>query len=90
MSERLTRMLLVVVAALLAANLLNLVPRSADAQPMGNVAKLPTHGACIGVIAQADILYRAFADGTVEAYRIGSRQPDWRPISSLTLPAEKK
>jgi hypothetical protein len=90
MTERMTKILLVVGALLLVVNLASMSHRSAEAQSIGTVAKLPTHGACIGIIAERGILFRAFADGTVEGYRIGSGQSEWWPVQKVSVPPEKR
>ncbi len=88
--DRAMKGLLVIVAALLAANLLNTSHDSAEAQPLGTLAKGPAHGACVGIIAENGVVLRAFADGTVDGYRLGTGQADWKPITAITLPPEKK
>lgn len=90
MSERATRILLAAVVVLLTANLLNVGLRPAGAQPMGTLGKLPAHGVCVGIIAEGGVVFRAFADGTVEGYKVGGGRPDWRPIALLSQPVQKK
>lgn len=90
MSRETGRLLLVVAGLLLAVNLAVVALRPAPGQTVGTIARLPSHGNCIGLIAHEGILYRAFADGTVEAFRLGSGQGDWRPVQAVAGPPVKR
>ncbi len=90
MANRAVPILLAVVALLLALNIAGRGGPDVQAQTIGSVARVPTHGNCVGIIAAEGMVLRAFADGTVEAYRLGSGQPDWRPIQAAVAKTERK
>ncbi len=91
MSERITKIALAGVVLLLGAYaLMSRDARVQAQQTIGTFGRVPAHGQCVGIVVSDGIVCRAFADGTVEAYRIGSGQTDWRPITALSAVPSRK
>jgi hypothetical protein len=70
MKDRSVQALLGVIALLLVLNLARPSMPSVEAQPIGNVARLPAHGNCVGIIAEGGIVFRAFAEMAPETKRL--------------------
>jgi hypothetical protein len=89
-STRAIQILLAIAIVLLVVNVLSSGRDSAAADTIGSFGRIPPHGTCVGIIACDGLVLRAFANGTVEAYKIGSGQADWKPINALPAPQTEK
>lgn len=63
--------------------------RALGAEPVANLAKLDARGACVDIAVQDGLVYRAFADGTVEACRLYSGA-GWQDVTRLTAQPLRK
>jgi|GEM_PF-3536190 len=59
------------------------------AEPVANLAKFDARGACVDIAVQDGVVYRAFADGTVEACRLYSGA-GWQDVTKLTAQPLRK